>query len=91
MKTQHTQGEWEIDGNSIFPKGLSSNIAIIQERTNEDETIANAKLIAAAPELLEALNNLLNHLSGKPKICGHDYECICPYDLAKNAIKKATI
>lgn len=46
-------------------------------------------LIAAAPELLEALQDFMAESSGKPKSCGHDFECICRFDKARAAIAKA--
>ena len=84
---KHTKGEWEVDGNGIFPKGLSSNIAIVQSRVTNEESEANAKLIAAAPELLEALmsTRMLNlHLYEEGTI-GHRV-----YTEINNAINKAT-
>ena len=41
-------------------------------------------------ELLEALKGLIAHASGGTKQCGHDFECICPFDAARSAIAKAT-
>jgi methionine synthase II (cobalamin-independent) len=64
---KHTKGEWEVDGHSIFPKGkgysiaLVSNISIVNSKHKPlEETEANAKLIASAPELLEALIEYVN-------------------------------
>jgi len=59
MTTQHTPGPWRIGdaGFTVFgpPKSgaLPETIAPVKNR-------ANARLIAAAPELLEALEALLN-------------------------------
>lgn len=63
MKTEFTKGEWIIkhdfnimtkDGRSIASAGThSSNVSPDKIR---QENLANAKLIAAAPDLLEALN-----------------------------------
>ena len=57
-----TKGEWRIeDGNYENGRGMFSitthttNIATIWGAVEEKETIPNAKLIAAAPLLLEAL------------------------------------
>ena len=96
METKFTKGEWELDGDIIFsendevicdivPIGITKTVF----RRSEGEAISNARLIAAAPALFEALNDLItaNELSSaKPAIC-------CWDDLiqkAKLVIKKAT-
>jgi hypothetical protein len=63
MKTKHTKGEWTFENkenpaHSIvistpkFPLGIATVYG-------GHDGLANAKLIAAAPELLEALNEVL--------------------------------
>jgi len=59
---KHTQGEWEQYGNGVFKKDKSDNIAVITLTGDKDETLANAKLIAAAPELLERLKWAYNKI-----------------------------
>jgi hypothetical protein len=72
MKTQHTQGEWYInpyrDRNDMTVRN-GKNGFVIAEVTkqglthfigNEAEAEANLKLIAAAPELLQMVNDLKN-------------------------------
>jgi hypothetical protein len=85
---KHTKGEWEAresyKGWSIHPKDLTSVVADIQMRVSEIEAEANAKLIAAAPELLDALLDAKENWKGN-KLIGGIYEKIC------NAINKATI
>jgi len=74
MKTKHTPGPWhkgtgngegsvysetgrarlETGGTTLYP------ICAINHGWNEEEDTANAQLIAAAPELLEALLGLCN-------------------------------
>jgi hypothetical protein len=75
MKTKHTQGEWVISHGANFTPTIGSAvlhqpIAHLCNMTDTkkfcEEAEANAKLIAAAPELLQALikaNNLLQGLN----------------------------
>lgn len=54
----HTAGEWKAKGGkvvSILNPHYDTTIAQIPVGLSQSERIANAKLIAAAPELLEAL------------------------------------
>lgn len=52
-----TQGKWEADGNRVIIKNENKPNKIICEGSNpyDNETLANARLIAKAPEMLEAL------------------------------------
>ncbi len=59
----HTPGPWRIR-ETFTPEYIedetnSNLIAIIDWQFNEEETQSNASLIAAAPELLAALNKVL--------------------------------
>jgi hypothetical protein len=89
---KHTKGKWDYcfsnDDFVIRAKEQGGNNAIAdvyspEESRNDDEAKANAKLIASAPELLEACISLLS---------GNDIEFISKDNLKKieNAIKKAT-
>lgn len=93
---KHTPGPWIIEKrvntfsfviNSDNPRKCIADSWDIN--TGPIETEANARLIAAAPELLEALKDLYAQACGMPKSCGHDFTCICPGDKAKAAIAKA--
>lgn len=70
---------------------LQSTPSIIggYEPTSFDRTIANAKLISAAPDLLEALQDFMANASGETESCGHSFECVCRFDKARAAIAKA--
>lgn len=67
----HTPGPWEaadrgdygdFDGNSRVVLGDDRRIAVVQHSgTDEDE--ANARLITAAPDMLEALQVFVEHRS----------------------------
>ena len=62
---KHTPAPWDIstyDGefgvySSVRPE--NNDIALVRSSFNETENQANARLIAAAPELLEALEHLV--------------------------------
>ena len=76
MKTtenkKHTKGEWEVETQKLirpkdcmqdFRTAKSGNLLIAEfKRANhlKDEAEANAKLIAAAPDMLNALQTLVN-------------------------------
>ena len=61
MNTKHTPGPWRVDGTDIYTKVAGSDhwVAAIKQRRPNSEDEANAKLIAAAPDLLAALDGLL--------------------------------
>lgn len=68
MKIEHTPGPWVVSGDYIQAE-------IEAEKENYDEAWicqwgaysnkANANLIAAAPDLIEALENLAEHVENK--------------------------
>jgi hypothetical protein len=68
MNTKHTQGKWRksktINDYSIYSENNHNNdIATVFQYSRsipEDEAEANAKLIAAAPEMLEKLQSIIN-------------------------------
>ena len=86
METKHTKGEWSFDSfNNIW---VDNKIKISISSVEDDETAeANAKLIAAAPEMLEALIKIRG-IATKPNFDIDDIDEII--SLSFNAIKKAT-
>ena len=96
MKTEHTKGPWTIgstDGNDIGIIARDSGnggqmvaMAVVDEdyAQDTDEHLSNARLIAAAPELLAALQpfTILNPLA-MPSYAGS-------IAIAIDAIAKAT-
>lgn len=66
MKTQkHTPGPWEIFGSStlnITGKAMAKGRKVCSINATQDEDRANAALIAAAPEMLEALERVFRDL-----------------------------
>ena len=99
MKTEFTKGEWELDRDFIYtelsevicdidPIGVSTKVFT----RSKEEAIANAKLIAAAPELLARLNSLVLSVKAHPDYQfgeeGDEWHDIV--SLAEEVIKKAT-
>jgi len=99
METKFTKGKWKLDRDFIYtelsevicdidPIGVSTKVFT----RSKEEAIANAKLIAAAPELLTRLNSLVLSVKAHP-----DYQFGEEGDewhdmvsMAENVIKKAT-
>ncbi len=103
----HTKGPWEVHPRypaSIRVRGGTANVASVSKRNGlhisnppEEEAYANAHLIAAAPDLLEALEGMLNmHYRLLEKLpdqevgFGFASMLIIARDKAKAAIAKAT-
>lgn len=88
MTTQHTPAPWDINGQTIT-SGETAIAQFFQSKGNvehqhydnpkKDEAQANARLIAAAPELLEALKKI-------HAICGNT---LSTHEIARAAIAKA--
>jgi hypothetical protein len=58
MRDQHTPGPWCVKGAAILPEAPSFNWIGSVQASNMPEWEANARLIAAAPDLLEACQTL---------------------------------
>ena len=99
MKTKQTQGEWIVEGNCLRSKthycdtdvnnGLNTipmrgAIAIVNDAIISEETAANAKLIASAPDLLEALK------AARGLIYKQRGDTLTVMDMIQQALNKAT-
>ena len=63
METKHTQGEWKVSEQSNYQFAITSqNHAICFIPKASPNVEANAKLIASAPDLLDALLSALPYL-----------------------------
>ena len=76
----YTKGKWSFGHNVGVYSGETHIADIAPVNNGFDETLANAKLIAAAPGLLEALIEVV-------RISDRNHEA---WDKAKAAINKAT-
>lgn len=81
MSDKHTDGEWETAGRGIFIGGKMLGEACHPEHPHSaartyNEAVANACLMAAAPDLLHALSELLHHVElTAPRLeQGHRYD-----------------
>lgn len=67
-KVQHTPGPWHTNGGNIYaqrnPGGIRTSICEVFRDAGYDACRANARLIAAAPELLAALERVADELAG---------------------------
>ena len=78
----HTPGPWTMDGDDVVTCFVDDRIAV---RTGDTSRTADIRLIAAAPELLEACKQLVMQLSYVAKDC-HELAAIQD---GKAAIAKA--
>ena len=59
MSAQHTLGPWVTDGENIYAYGHDWLVASTCETDDPVDRESNARLIAAAPDLLDALTKLI--------------------------------
>ena len=81
--SEHTPGPWEFSEFSYFIAGPDGYAVAESSRTRRSECKANARLIAAAPDLLAAAENLMNNAE---KL---DWPSVNDIDLILAAIAKA--
>ncbi len=92
---EHTKGEWKFNNNGTITFGnegfnKDANLWDFQYN-NEKEFIANGKLIAAAPDLLEALIHLTSNVGLLRKVSESKGTLLeKSFNNAIKAIEKAT-
>lgn len=101
---KYSKGEWKVRGNKIFIGDGFNGVATIHVQKNyedisfkpiEDiEANANAKLIAAAPELLKACQSFVNDFELDYMLDGKIVDkpsnlLLVNYEIAKKAIMSA--
>lgn len=95
MEVKHTQGRWDFIDKRPDYNGLSifagdQYIAFVGDSDSITNAEANARLISAAPDLLEALTNLLLWAQEVHRAGPHAKLNYAGMDDARVAIKKAT-
>lgn len=82
MKTKHTLGPWRtvetgetLDGDIEIVAGVTDDVAIVYAGRTDD-----ARLIAAAPEMLEALQRIA--------VCAEGQEPTAEMKIAQHILKK---
>jgi hypothetical protein len=93
IAAKHTPGPWHVGGGDIRD-AKSYAVALIDPRDKLGERDANARLIAAAPEMYEALQAWMDHRSAR--MSSDDYSTIPAGRMdeiiraAESALAKAT-
>lgn len=91
MSAAHTPGPWRVTGPNV--RAGDALLAMVtdhwaNEKTPDAEKMANARLIAAAPELLAALHALVGEADlGE---IDHDDDTRALIERARDAIERAT-
>jgi hypothetical protein len=66
--SKHTQGQWVVNKDNSISTNSFDKVLIAQicsANNNEQEQIANAKLIAEAPNMVNFMQLIINRLSDK--------------------------
>jgi hypothetical protein len=96
--SKYTAGPWSVDGNTVYTtksagwyrgKEIRQNAFSANIQAPEDELQANARLIASAPELLEALQGLAKEINLSKLNIKKDFSLINAHAAALKAIYKA--
>lgn len=92
---EYTKGPWKYVNYGKHWNNNSLNRIEIQYGEDGEciaDTVyedADARLISAAPDMYEALKDIVALHSGMPKSCGHTFHCVCPWEKAHAALLKA--
>jgi len=95
METKHTKGNWvyqkySTDYGVYSETGNGRDIALVREYGSDEEAEANAKLIAAAPEMLEALIEINKMIADSVTCNGVKLNTGIIAKISMSAIRKAT-
>ncbi len=89
MDTKHTPGPWTVVDDGSYSSCLAEvgNLIVsarheVHDRLNDDVNEANARLVAAAPELLEALQAIIDG-PGLSSVPDNDVQALITAAIAK--------
>ncbi len=87
---KHTQGNWHTNDGQIYPQETGKTRALIPYFDKENEEMeANSKLIAAAPDLLKALQTIQSNLDTLKGMTANREQLISIYNLITESNKIA--
>jgi len=86
---KHTPGPWKVHGAEVRDCGLGIDVICTMQVSNQMNWLADALLIAAAPEMLEALKALRNACWGGCACADPSEEENAAWDIAEAVIAKA--
>lgn len=91
MDFKGTKGNWQVvkGSDSIWIESEIWSIADINKKDTFEEQLSNAKLIAAAPDLLKALQFILESKSNMKHYLNFDDSLMEAIEQAEKAIEKA--
>ena len=93
METKHTPGPWHYDGYIVTADAGNPNQAVarVQQFLPEyrEESAANAALICAAPDMIDALRKMLATASCREATYNNNIQLAEAVDVARAAIVKA--
>lgn len=63
MESKHTRGTWVVSGDDVVVNHVNECLVIARVEPQGEETVSNAALIAAAPDMYAALMETADRLS----------------------------
>jgi len=86
----HTPGPWKVfsEGNDLWVTNSKGNKGLCSLPKKGDRSMDNANLMAAAPDLLEALEDMCGVWRTVCDTNGHDPDHMCQYTKAMKLIGK---
>jgi hypothetical protein len=94
-RTTHTPGPWAVEAGNLTAEGGRCILASLHTWDDDapEEGRANARLLEAAPDMVNALRGLLRHAERVNEVleqkCGVRFVDTGPLDMARDSLKRA--